>query len=292
MIDIDGPSPIFTHASYRSYLRACADSRIARNPAYSVRAFAFQLGVTPAFLSEILSGKKHLSSDKALRLAQKLSLDEPQTRYFCLLVQAEKAKTEELKQNIIRELRDMATPRYDFRDLGLDQFAVIADWYHLAIRNLTLIDGFSFTPASIASTLGITTDEASAAIERLETLNLIARDAATGRYQRTGQSVMADGRRMTDAVRRFQEQMLERGLHAYRTFPTHRRALTSLMVPADAEFLAKFDELADRFIRDVNRLSDQCTHKTQLFHVSVHGFEAAEQPVPASATDPKGKRYA
>lgn len=266
---------IYSHASYRSYLKACADSRIARNPSYSARAFAMQLGVTPAFFSEILSGKKHLSSDKAIEIGRMLALGDDETRYFGLLVQVEKAKSAELRQSLLLQMREIAAPGTDFGAMSLDRFESIAVWHHLAIRNLAMLDGFDLNAESAAKMLGISATEAQAAITRLESLGLIERNPATGRFVRTEGNLFAEAK--DDSQRRafkiFHEHMLERGLQTYKFGPSADRSLTSLTVAADADFLGKFEKLTDRFLRDINRLVDESTgKKTRVYHIALHGF--------------------
>src|SRR4051812_17731490 len=53
-----------------------------RNPRWSLRAFAKQLGVSHSALSEILSGKRALSQKAAVRFAQRLELSPADTKLF------------------------------------------------------------------------------------------------------------------------------------------------------------------------------------------------------------------
>ncbi|MGE0617107.1 MAG: hypothetical protein AB7P04_15865 [Bacteriovoracia bacterium] len=46
---------------YRELLKAALAQRIQKNPAYSLRAFARDLGISPGHLCEVLSGKHRLS---------------------------------------------------------------------------------------------------------------------------------------------------------------------------------------------------------------------------------------
>lgn len=52
----------------------------ARNPRRSMRAFARKLEISPSTLSEILSGKRSITSKMARRIAEKLELDESQSK--------------------------------------------------------------------------------------------------------------------------------------------------------------------------------------------------------------------
>lgn len=271
---------IYSHASYRSYLKACAESRIARNPSYSARAFAMQLGVTPAFFSEILSGKKHLSSDKAIEIGRTLSLDDDETRYFGLLVQVEKAKSEELRQSLLLQMREIAVPGTEFQVYDLERFQLIADWCHLAIRNLLRIDGFELSAETAARALGIPTAEAAAAIQRLVSQELIRLNAQTGRYERTEENLFVEAHDDAErlAIKRYHGEMMNRAIDAYQNGPLERRSATSLMIAADDEYLARFEKLSNQFLRDLNRLADESkAKKTKLFHISLFGMVVSKE---------------
>ncbi len=56
--------------------------RHRRNPAYSLRAAARDLGVSHGYLSLILNGKKRLSFERAVQFAQFLRMDDVQSDLF------------------------------------------------------------------------------------------------------------------------------------------------------------------------------------------------------------------
>lgn len=58
----------------RTALKEVLAQRKEKNPAYSLRAFARQLSVSPSFLCEVQSGRKGLSRQRAELLRQKLGL--------------------------------------------------------------------------------------------------------------------------------------------------------------------------------------------------------------------------
>ena len=54
------------------YLKAQLLLRQARNPRYSLRAFARRLGISPAYVSRVISGKCTLSVQAAHRVIQNM----------------------------------------------------------------------------------------------------------------------------------------------------------------------------------------------------------------------------
>src|SRR4051812_44982521 len=108
---------VFEFTNYRLYLKQVLVERTKRNPSYSLRALASQIGVAPSTLSEIFRDKKKFSVEKASGIAVKLGLSEKETSYFCLLVQRESVKSKEL-QNILQERLNNLNPKNKIFDLS------------------------------------------------------------------------------------------------------------------------------------------------------------------------------
>lgn len=66
--------------------------RKKRDPKYSLRRFASELGLTPMHLSHILSGQRGLSRKKAEHVATVLKLSYKERRVFLLIVSALSAR--------------------------------------------------------------------------------------------------------------------------------------------------------------------------------------------------------
>ncbi len=61
--------------SFRTVLQSEFDRRIARNPRYSLRAFARNLGIAHTTLSRFLSGQRRLTARAIRRIGATLRLD-------------------------------------------------------------------------------------------------------------------------------------------------------------------------------------------------------------------------
>lgn len=203
---------IFEHTSYRSYLKSVLAERITKNPAYSLRAMAKVLGIQPSHLSAVQNGLKNLSPESAAKIAAKLGLTREENDYFCLLVQYESTKEPELKATYLARLRELNN-RDEVKDLSVDAFKAIADWYHIPILEMTTLTGFKFTAAGIAKRLGISSLEAQVAIERLERLELIEKDEK-GQYRKTHHFGLFQSPHASQALRHFHKQMLTKAAEA------------------------------------------------------------------------------
>lgn len=95
------------------------ESRKARNPSYSKRAFARDLGTSIGRLSEILSGKKNPGRRLAARFAASLGLDETETNKFMALAVEDNSYQSSLKND--RDVFDRFTSPHFLNLLALSQ---------------------------------------------------------------------------------------------------------------------------------------------------------------------------
>src|SRR4051812_6761749 len=135
---------------YKSYLQNELSRRCERNPRYSVRAFARALDINDGALSQILSGKRIPAYRTAQRIIRALGLTPEEEQGF-LGSLAEKHRSRGLQRlnPIFREIQTKP------RQQQIDLFRLAADWYHLAIMELVLVEGFQSDPAWVARELGI-----------------------------------------------------------------------------------------------------------------------------------------
>lgn len=125
----------------------------AKNPAYSLRAFAKKLGIQPSALSEILNGKRVVSKKMGTKILLGLGLNDTIDSIF--------------QQN---------SKDYTKQELSLDYFKAISEWYYFAILSLAEISSFQACPQWIANRLNITTTEASKALEVLKELGMLVEE--------------------------------------------------------------------------------------------------------------------
>lgn len=94
--------------NFRDILKAELEKRQLRNPRYSLRSFARDLGLSAPRLSDVLRGRYGLSRGVAESLAEKLKLPEEEAAYFCDLVEASHGRSRHAKELALARLRDRA----------------------------------------------------------------------------------------------------------------------------------------------------------------------------------------
>ena len=127
-------------------------ARKHRNSSYSLRAFARDLGVSAAALSQYLSRKRELSPKNRSSIAVRMKLSPIEARAF---------------QGKSKELSEIEATH---QSLSEDQFRLIGDWLSIATLNLARLKHNRGEAKWIAQRLGVDVTEAQVVLERLTRL--------------------------------------------------------------------------------------------------------------------------
>lgn len=200
--------------------------RQTRNSAYSLRAFARDLGIGVTSLSDVLADKRNLSKTNLAKVMERLAVSP-----------VEKDRLwENYKQNASRA-QDLDEKTL----LEEDIFRLISDWYYLAVLNLTKVHDFQGHAEWIANRLGIKLEEAEEALLRLERLELVKK--TRGQYVRTKKQLTTSRDIPSSAIRKHHSQNLVLAEQSLHRDPVEYREFGSVTVSVNPEKLPLAKEL-------------------------------------------------
>lgn len=240
---------------YRIALGDELRTRNVRNPRYSLRCFARDLGVSVTALSDVLTGKRNFSARNAARVMDRLGWSPLQRESFLESI-----------------ARPSVTPRSrDELLLPDDLFHFISDWYYLPILNWARVKGAKSSPQWLSQRLGISSSEAREAIERLKRLGYI--ETTGGRLTRLAPPVHSTTEIPSSAIRKYHRQNFQVAELAQETVPFELRQISSFTVATDSERIARAKKMLVDFMRRLESVleSDQ---PTEVFTVSTQMFPA------------------
>lgn len=249
-------------AIQKTLQEALADAQV-KNRAFSLRAFARRLGVSPSSLSEILNGKRRVSKRLATRLTERLCLA-PAERDALLSLFPEKTGTggaEEVGK--------------DYTLLSADRFHAISDWYHFAILSLAETKDFRAEADWIAQRLNIRVGEAQSALDRLLRLGLLAQNAK-GKIVPTGAHFSTTDDIQNLALRRAHLKNLDLAHVALEEDPVELRDFTAVTMAIDPSRLP----IAKRMVREFqDRLSAvlETGERTEVYKICVQLFPLTKE---------------
>jgi uncharacterized protein (TIGR02147 family) len=263
---------IWEHTNYRGYLKSVLADRISHNSRYSLRAMAAQLGIAQSTFCDLLKGKKNISSEMAAKLSKRLGLNEGESEYFFLLVQAESARDPAFRESILNRLRTL-NPGLKNYDLSVDAFKVISTWYHTALYEYFELEA-DFKVDEAVRRLGITRVEAEAALERLERLELIERKGS--RYRRVQGPFLAASAVPNEALRSFHRQMLQKAIECLETQSPHEKAIGTETFAFDASQLNEAKKIQEDCFKRMTALAAKSKKKTDVYHLGIHFFRITQ----------------
>lgn len=208
----------------------------ARNPNYSMRAYARKIGVAQSAISEILSGKRPLSKKTAHKILEGL---------------------DKSPQEIANTFEDHSAPATSTHiSLDMDLFHTIADWHYHAILSLAETKGFQSSDQWIAKRLGISEKTATEAVEKLLRLEMLIRDETTGKLKTTGQQFEAISAIANPALRKANRQNLELATEALEQVPLDQRDFTAITLCMDPDKIDHARKMIKNFRRNFNRVME------------------------------------
>lgn len=263
---------VFEHTSYRTFLGNTLEDKVKKNAAFSLRSFARSLELSPSHLSRVLSGSKKLSVVMAGRVAQRLQLNRSETAYFMLLIQLEMTKDESLRAEILKTMssRSKSAQR---KTLDLEAFKTIADWQHFAILSLIKTPNFQNDPQWIAKRLDIHPLEATHAIQRLLTLNLIEKGPMGELRAIESQDVTTSDDVVSTAIRENHRQQMQRAMNALNRQPMDLREFNNLAVTMRPQDTERAKKLIRDFVDKFNEEMD-ANGGTEVFQLNVQFFQS------------------
>ena len=254
---------------YRLILKQEFTDRQLRNSRYSLRAFARDLGVTPSTMSEVLSGKSGLSLPVARRMALKLRLAPQDMDHFCALVEYNHAKSPARREQALSRIK--AADNYQsLNKISLDRFQMIADWFHLAILELTKIAGFRGTLTWVARRLAIKETLVAEAVARLDKLGLIRQTEAT--FELVHENNAVPGGMPSGALREYYRQLAEKANRALATQELRERDFSSLILAMPTSRIPVAKRMLSDFLQKMDKEMQRDEPADGLFCLSLQLF--------------------
>ena len=251
-------------------LRDLLAKKMTKNPGYSMRAFARNLGVSHTYLSLVLSGKKPLSMKKIVHFSHILGLDERHTDLF-MKAGAREARTKVLAGAGKSSFRSQKTEENYF-EAEDDQFSVLAEWYHLPILDLTFLKGFDSDPKWIAKKLGISVEQVKSAIERLKRMRLLKE--VDGKLVKTKEKLLVHPKNDVKARRTYYQKMMQKAwenLESNVERDVQLRDMSALTVPIDPALIPAVKEKIKKFTMSLWKFM-RSGENIELFQLNVQLF--------------------
>lgn len=281
--NLTGAESVFHFDDPISFLNAQLLERQRRNPRFSLRAWATQLGYkNPSLLFQVLRRERRLKMELAMKLAANLNLQGKALRYFELIVLNGTSQSETERrvfESSLAKLRPRKLRKVS--PLTLEVFTVASEWYHWAIMALSDLPDFSIEPAWLQMRLGQDLDKRTLrmAVERLMRLGLlvVGTDGKHKRVDDDNSAVSLVSQVPSDAIRQYHTQMIEKSRDAVQQQTVEERHLEATTMAFSKENLAKAVEIIHEAHRQMMELATECGSTTDLYQMNTQFFRLTQK---------------
>lgn len=130
-----GRPNIFQYHDYRVFLHDWMAFMKTDSPKFSLRKLAEEVGLSPAYLSLVLSQKRVLTAQTADQVASNLALEASERSYFKKLVQLSESRSQEQRLKAFQKIKRFQ--KYSKTNVKeVEAFNYLSKWYYVAIREL------------------------------------------------------------------------------------------------------------------------------------------------------------
>jgi uncharacterized protein (TIGR02147 family) len=263
------------HSTYHDLINEEFEKRKQINSAYSLRAFARDLGISAPRLSQILNKKQGLSLNAAQNLAQKLKLNELQKTWFCDSVGSLHARGFNQRSDFKNKFQQYKNLSKIYTELQLEYFKVISDWYHFAILELTYHKEFKSDADWISKSLGVEVELVREAISRMKTLELLKEE--NGKLVDVFKFLAVGNDVPSIAHKKFNSQLIKKALEAMFEQDVNNREYSSNIIAFNKEELPVLKEKLRKFRRELDHDIGSSKEKNAVYCLSIQFFELTKE---------------
>jgi len=269
------PPDIFSYYNYREYLRDLVAFRRSTSAAFSHRYIVQKAGFkSPTALKHVIDGKRNLSLESANQFAVALKIEGIARSYFLTLVLFNQSTSLSEQERYLSELVELKRTENPSR-IDAEQFDVLSEWYHLAIRELTELPDFRNNPRWIAAVLcpSITPQQADSSLRMLEKCGLLVREM--GRLHPADRTIATDPQVHSVRLAEFHRKMIAQGIESISSFASDEREISGTTLRISLQDVGTIKTLLREFRRKLLTLAAHSREADQVYQFNVQFFPLA-----------------
>ena len=231
------------------------------NPAYSLRAFARDLGMHPGTLGKVIKGERPLPLKISRQVTEKLDLSPTEKTLFMESLLRRKTNIDLIP---IAELDERHI-------VDESNYRVIAEWEHFIVIDLFEIADFERTIEDISKRLSITLNRAEVVVKNLVNSGLIKVDEE-GKLECIHAGIKTTEDIESKALQQSHTETLETGLRKIKEIEVDLRDFSSMTASIDLEQLPEAKTIIREFRQKMTSLLRNGTNKTDVYQLAIQFY--------------------
>ena len=182
------------------------------------------------------------------------------------------AYSDEMK---IHQLNKLKKENITFKEIDLENFKVISEWYHFAILSLTKTKGFIADPNWISNRLGITLQEAESALSRLYKLGILIK-SENGTHAYNDSQITTTNDISSLAIKENHKQTIKLGLNAIDNQHVNEREFHSVVLSVANHDVPRAKQLIRNVIDNINEEFD-VSNGDEVYQLNMQFFRLSQK---------------
>ncbi|WP_413291489.1 TIGR02147 family protein [Bdellovibrio sp. HCB337] len=241
------------------HLQKIFAERSRKNPKYSLRAFANSLDLDSSTLSAILRGKRPLTSKMAMKLIDRLEIEDPLQMQLLLMGTIGGQD---------------AAQKIDYAEFDMASAEVVGSWEHFAILSVLELSKTKSDTKSIAKRLNIPMGVAMEALYRMEKLGLIQKSDTS--WKLTGKNMSTPTNIPNTRLRAAHRQHIERALESLEKDSVQSRDITGITMAINSKKLTEAKNLIQDFRRRLSAFLE-AGDRDSVYRLNVQLFPLTQE---------------
>ena len=265
---------VFDYSDPIEFLNRILLEKQARNPRFSLRAWAKELGLTqPTPLSQILRSMRPIPISYRIKFSKNLNLNRQEKRYFEAIVSIRFVRNNDEREFWIKQAAQIHR-RATFELDEISNFEIFQDPLTMILLQMTELEGFKIEFSWIRKMLAFraTDAEISRSLELLTSGGYIVKTAEK-RWVRTNQFLSSKHDVPSLWVKKYHQSNLKRAEDAIFTQGVDEREFGSYILCMKKERLAEAKKMIRNFTKDlIVTLTGEEEKGDVLYHFGVNFF--------------------
>jgi uncharacterized protein (TIGR02147 family) len=257
--------------TFINFLKNEYRQRAEKNPRFSLRAFAKNIGIPHSVLFAILSKKANPSLEKIFEIAAKLRLKDDERKRFILLYQRDNSTSPEMKRYFDKELRQLSKLKTK-KTLELRQLEALSEWYDLVMAQMC--SGAGTTAEEISKRLQISLSQVKSSLDKLLKSGLVTSDGSI--YKKSEKSFYFESHEANQILRRIHRTALESAIESLEKQSNNEKYIGTEIFNFNPSLLPQVRQLINDTFDKVVDLSDGVDQKQDVYCLGIQIFRAAK----------------
>jgi uncharacterized protein (TIGR02147 family) len=264
----------FEYLDYRILLKELLAEKKKKESWFSYRMFSKRIGISSSgFLSLVLSGKRNISQDLAIKICSKLKLTKNESTYFLTLVRYTQASSVKEKEYAFEEL--ISFKKEKIISLSDDQREFYNNWYYSAIRELVAVTEISdknLRAVADRLTPKIKVFEVKESVALLLRLGLIKKDKK-GIYRRSDSLITSSNTTIPSSYfHKYQSDMMNLAGNALHFIPKKERDISTVTLSTNQNGMDLIKKRIEQCRREIMVIARQSNYPDRILQLNIQFF--------------------